>query len=288
MTIEQILDDTKVELSHTDQLSYLHRYNYFEGLVENARSWSFKEVKKSISPKTPEYSEALTRFQLFFGLEPTGEMNDETQKAMMEPRCSCPDMLPKEGVEAARAFWPIDKMNGVTYSCNLDQLNLGKSEATRIYKLAGEAWNKVCGIGLKFSTDYGHANINAEDARIDSRWNILAWSQLPTGRIDDKCQQRFDTMENWYFEFLLAVAIHELGHALGWGHLNNRQSILFPSWQRDIVEPQPVDIKRAVEAYGRPNDVPDEPDEPVDRLTKLERRVSDLEKLFKLILENLT
>lgn len=292
MSIEQILDDTKSELSVADQQTFLHRYNYFEGLVQNARAWSFAEVKKQLNSKTPEFKEAITRFQLFYGLPATGIMDEETQRWMTRPRCACPDFQPEvpDNAEKAVAKWPIDQMNGVTYACKLDQLNLGITESTRIFKLAGEAWNKVCGIGLKFSTNYGSANINAEDARIDNKWSILAWSELSTGRADARLQQRYDTMEQWDFDFLLAVAIHEIGHALGWHHLNRRDSILFPSWQRHITEPQPVDIERAVKDYGRPEGGdPDDPQPPPsDRLTRLELRVDNLEKLMKLILQGMS
>lgn len=288
MSVEQILDGTKSELSVNDHLTFLHRYNYFEGLVDDARELSIAQVKKDFGKKTPEYKEAVTRFQLFYNLDPTGEVDDLTQRAMLEPRCGCPDILP--GTEAAKqdSSWPTDSMEAVTASCNFNQLNLGKAESTRIYKLALKAWNKVCNSKLKYVDNFGTANINAGDGPIDSRWNVLAWSYLPNGNPNDRLEQKYDSYENWFFDFLLAVATHEIGHALGWHHLNNRQSILFPSWQKEIVEPQPVDIKRGVETYGPPISSPgDDDDEPVDRIGRLENRVEDLEMLMKLILKGM-
>lgn len=253
MSVEQIIKETDAEVSLFDMVRFLYRYGYFNGIIDGLKSKSFDDVVKFVRKQMPEFKEGIKRFQSFYNLTVDADPGPQTQRAMMEPRCGCPDIIP-EGAEAAgRCRWPIEKMQGVSYSCNFDELNISTAEATKIFQDAAEAWNKVCNIQLRYVNQYGSANINAETARIDSRGGTLAWSYLPCqNSATQRLQQRYDTRENWNYRFLLAVAIHELGHALGWNHANTRASILWPSYQSNIWEPQKFDIARAEDTYGKP------------------------------------
>jgi len=265
VSIEQIIKETDAEISLFNMIRFLYRYGYFNGIIDGLKNKSFEDVVAFIRKQMPEFKEAIKRFQDFYSLTVDADPGPQTQRAMMEPRCGCPDIIPAGAEGAGKCRWPIEKMNGVSYSCNFDELNLSTAEATRIFQRAADEWNKVCNIGLTFSNRYGTANINAETARIDQRGGTLAWSYLPCQNSpNQQLQQRYDTRENWSELFLLGVAVHELGHALGWNHANTRESILWPSYQRGIYVPQKFDIARAVNYYGEPQGKPDEPTEPTD------------------------
>lgn len=263
MSIEQIIKETDAEVSLFDMVRFLYRYGYFNGIIDDLKNKSFKDFADSIRAKMPEFKEAIKRFQEFYDLAVDEDPGPQTQRAMMKPRCGCPDIIPPGAEGAGRCRWPIEKMNGVSYSCQFDELNISTAEATKIFQDAANEWNKVCGINLKFVNQYGSANINAETARIDSRGGTLAWSYLPCANSpNQKLQQRYDTREVWNYKFLLGVAVHEMGHALGWHHADTRASVMWPSYQQGIHVPQKFDIARAVDYYGEPKQQP-KPEPPI-------------------------
>jgi len=48
---------------------------------------------------------------------------------------------------------------------------------------------------------------------------------------------------------MVALSMHELGHAIGLGHSQNKQSIMYPEAQSDVIEPDDIDVQSILEAY---------------------------------------
>lgn len=194
-----------------------------------------------------ELKAAIASFQVFHKLPQTGEMDIGTVHLMTNPhRCGLPDMMAAE-----EAMWPMKRV------AFLSRLNLGLPNAGAIYAQGAQQWNDCSGIELFAVTDISLANIYADDYSnprdsFGQRGGVLADSGVPFGATPKtKIPQRYDTAEAWDDVMLLAVATHELGHAIGLGHLS-KGNLLAPYYDRRITKPQAGDIEEVVRRYGRP------------------------------------
>lgn len=194
-----------------------------------------------------ELEAAVTRYQAFHGLEPDGVVGPRTINRMTEPlRCALPDMM-----AATDAAWPMRRVSFMS------RLRLGLANASAIYAQAAQQWNDVCGIELFAVTAANQANIIADDYgnprdQFGQRGGVLADSGLPYGATPQtQIPQRYDIAEAWDDVMLLAVATHELGHAIGLSHLSSG-NLLAPIYDRRITKPQAGDIAEVVRRYGTP------------------------------------
>ena len=110
--------------------------------------------------------------------------------------------------------------------------------------------------------------------RIDGSGQVLAWSEFPAGT--RSVTQKYDTSERfvvaesptWPQIDLLAVACHEIGHALGLDHdREGSGSLMEPVYKPGRRVPQQRDIMRIQALYG----IPDEPKPNPERIARLMR-----------------
>ncbi|MBI2583846.1 MAG: matrixin family metalloprotease [Candidatus Aenigmarchaeota archaeon] len=51
-------------------------------------------------------------------------------------------------------------------------------------------------------------------------------------------------------EQMFVLSMHEIGHALGLGHSESKDSIMYPEAQESLTKPSPMDVESILEAYG--------------------------------------
>lgn len=157
--------------------------------------------------------------------------------------------------------WPQKR---ITYYENMTFPKMTREEIKKAYDQAFQQWAEVADLEpVRVESPTG-ANIVVSQGRIDWKWGVLAWSQLPCGAsANTTLTQKYDTSEDWNYNFLVATACHELGHALGLNHLG-RGTLMAPTLNMNITKPQPGDIAEIQARYGKPNVNPPKPPDPPD------------------------
>ncbi len=208
---------------------------------------SFAQVK-DLSGRALE--RAVKAYQRFCGLDPSGHVDERTANLMSRRRCGLPDMQLRDDTLCK---WP---MNRIAYFSELTLPGLSVEQVTTAYDIACQQWSAVCGVELIRAKSYRSANIHARSGvggknGLDSRGGTLAWSDTPCDvRHNSRIKQMYDEAEDWSFNMLVAVACHEVGHALGLPHLP-KGNLMGAYFDPNVTTPQKGDIREIVLRYGK-------------------------------------
>ena len=194
-----------------------------------------------------DYVTAIRSLQEFNDLKVDGHFGPVTETQMDLPRCGVPDILPVgEGLRRWIYLTP-------TYGHNMG------NEANEVVEYVRHRMNEFS--GLKLGTGHiSSANIFGTRRRIDGPNRILGWSGLPPfsgANRNHRIEQRFDSRD----AFDIRLFWHELGHAMGFGHTSNRNSIMTPFLNRNLPEStfEPVFAQGMVARHGPPGGEPPPP-----------------------------
>lgn len=191
---------------------------------------------------------------------PDGEIGPASARIFNGRFCNVPDF---RGAEEAR--WPDTCAGDITVSWNFEQLPGASAADTR------EAWdwcvnmyNRLFEVQQKIDrAKFPNTRIWATLKPLPG--GTLAWSFLPTGNCAFRCEQAYDSTQNWSSQVLRRGTVsHEVGHAMGMEHTpNDPRSLMYPSMngqselnQTDINQMLRLGYKR------RTTPVPDPPTDP--------------------------
>lgn len=156
---------------------------------------------------------------------PDGEVGPNTEILLSKVRCGVPEFLHPEAQEPAN--WPIACRNEITTSYKMNLPGVNAEQLQAIWLEGDGNWEKE--LDLKFVLrlqDYPNTRIFAFAQNLSG--SVLADQYLATGDCGTRLQGRFD-VRSWSTLLLLATVTHEHGHALGLGHLQDSNAIMYPS-----------------------------------------------------------
>lgn len=168
------------------------------------------------------------------------------------------------GMQSATAAW---RKRRLTFAVDGDFPTLGDETAFSAIVEAFANWEAVCGLTFAEANDTRSADIVITTGRIDGAFGVLAWSELPQGD-DRQLTQKYDTKDKFVVALrpprdsidLVAVATHEIGHALGLEHTSpGTGDLMEPTYAAGRRVPQPGDVERIVRLYGKPAVTPSLP-----------------------------
>lgn len=190
---------------------------------------------------------ALKKFQAYYGLPVTGQLDDDTVHLATLPRCGNPDnpnrhfqiMAAPELAEFVAQGNRWNKSN-VTYSFANFTGDLTQQVIIANIRRAFEAWSAVCFLTFTEVSGTGDMVIgfftgnHGDGSSFDGPGSVLAHGFFPPpngGAIAGDLH--FDDAETWTtnnpptgIDFL-SVAIHEIGHTLGLNHSADVNAIMF-------------------------------------------------------------
>jgi hypothetical protein len=137
----------------------------------------------------------------------------------------------------------------LTFSINSAGANLPSAIVNNIIAGAFAQWQDVSPFFnfTQIGTN-GDIRVSFSGAELDSRFGTPG-GVVGVGQYPEKGSITFDRSEAWSASGLLSVALHEIGHALGLAHSNDRASLMYPvDMGASTIDPETQDAIRNL--YG--------------------------------------
>lgn len=242
-------------------------------------SWRDDRLASALQVYQETYKAELDgKAQLVHGraLKADGEIGPATEALLETPRCGVADRMAR-----AEANWPAACRHDLTFAPLFERLApLNPQDTIGALRDACAAWTVELELKITVDVSLGrNAHIWADKAAL--RGSTLAWSYLAQNSCAASLEQRYNTGVSWTRVFLQGVSCHELGHALGLGHLNDPRALMYPYARPEIFQPHELDIEAAIRVgyerrTGEPAPPVPKPPEPGQHRIEIVGSISEL------------
>ena len=252
--VKQVADASGISASESEFAVQYLEYYYMD---DKTKAMSHTDI-----------STLVRRFQEMFQLPQTGNLDQQTIRAMHWPRCGCPDYQMRASAASGSKWGPKQ----LTYFVEQYIPGLPKKDQDDILDLAYQQWEDNCDLKITRVASKSSANMiistgSGKQDNFDGPGGTLAWAYLPpNSNYNGQLLMRFDLGETWITNpkdrgiLLLNVACHEFGHFLGLDHSSSQRALMAPYYAAGITKPQANDdIPRIQRLYGRPTSTPTPP-----------------------------
>lgn len=218
-------------------MEYLVQFGYLNPRVMRGDSSMTDDMMENMMRTS------ITEFQMFFGLKPTGQMDEATHDVMTKPRCGLKDKhdFDEDKVRRKKRFATFGSpwmKHNLTYAVHTypSKKDLLRAAVDEELEKSLAVWSAVTELNFLLVPSNMSADITVTFASrahgdpmpFDGRGMVLAHTfASPVGTV------HFDDDEPWTIrkytgQNLLYIAVHEFGHALGLDHSNVMESVMYP------------------------------------------------------------
>jgi len=254
-----------------------------------------QELKQGVQYDPQSVTDAIKSFQRMADIPQTGNIDEETQKMMLSPRCGVSDQVGSGKLGATKTKYQKTKRyalqggawsrKDLTYKFHSYSRHLTQSQVRDAIYRAFKLWSDVSELTFR-EVSSGEADIVIEFATYQHSDGAYAAFDGPGGTLahayfPENGDAHFDDSETYtvYTDQgtnLYIVAAHEFGHSLGLGHSSSRGALMYPWYQGYVPNyklPQDdtlgiqqlyglPDTSRPGEEGGDGSSKPDKPDRP--------------------------
>ncbi|CAB3234733.1 unnamed protein product [Arctia plantaginis] len=238
-----------------EETAFLKKYGYLR---------EFKVPGSDAGYSLNDISEALKKMQAFAGLLETGMLDAETKQLFKKRRCGVRDIEPKNTHAARRRRYVLQQgwtKRSISYRVKNGSSTLDKARVEELIAEGLAVWAPHGKLQFHKKEGEGRADIEVSFAAgshgdgfpFDGPGRVVAHAFPPPHGA-----MHFDDDEIWgdnpeeddddVTDFF-AVAVHEIGHALGMAHSNVKTSVMYPYYQVPIERLYTDDILGMQELY---------------------------------------
>lgn len=140
----------------------------------------------------------------------------------------------------------------LTYRVVTNVPTIANKDVEACFRRAFDLWSAVCGIAVQAAKPKTDADVVVTSEDRDGVWCQLPGQSTSVAMVlDSKLLYSLDDSPPISQLNLVSVFAHQIGHALGLGHLPP-PNLMSPLYDPRITRPASQDIQEAVSRYGRP------------------------------------